>query len=1123
MQNQIFQTNSSTRWKSFVWVVRIFLVFLFVIIASVAISLLNKRDYDLKVLTYNDKKLPDLNTDKSKTYVSKDDQIAFAKQLKLYQKKIKSNHKHIKHTTTAEISKFLPVRAGFYVNWNINSGISLHKNITKLNMVLPEWLFIKDSKGTIESQIQSETLEFIQNNKVAVIPMLSNFWKGNFNGDSTLVVLKNPKLRKTLISRIKNLLENNDFQGINIDIEKLPEGSNQYLLQFSKELTETLHEEGFLATIDIDPTDRVSSYKDLAQYYDFIFLMAYNEHFSGSEPGSNSSLYFVENAIDEAMKEVPSEKIVLCVGGYGYDWVKQNSGKKTVYSCKPITYQSLISKANELNEPVYFNFSQADLTLKYTDSYNLEHEMHCVDAAGAFNVIRTAQDYNAAGVSLWYLGSEDDRLWKFYGQDLDAMFLKLKGFNYHKLEYIQSILAVNYEGKGEILEMTSIPDHGHVAIEYNPQDALITNEVYDDYPSSYMIKRYGADKPKELAFTFDDGPSSKYTPKILDILKNKKVPAAFFVTGGNIQNNIPLIRREYKEGHEIGNHTFTHPNLEETTDTRERIELRSTRLLLESVINYSTLLFRPPYITDAEPTKLSQIKSLSIAHDEGFICVTTFIDPNDWQEDVSSDTIIERTLQQVKKGNIILMHDAGGDRSATIKALPVIIDSLRARGYEFVSVSHLMGKTRDQVMPPVQSKFMFTDKLDLTFFTLTFIWEHFLNGFFIVAIVLIISRLLSLAILALLQRYKERKGNKNEALDYHPLVSIIVPAYNEEVNAVRTVEYLLKSTYPDIEVIFVDDGSKDSTYDKISKAFSKNNKVKVMTKKNGGKAAALNFGIENASGEILVCIDADTILPYDAIEKMIPFFADDKVGAVAGNVRVGNTLNLLTNWQSIEYTTSQNFDRRAYDAANAILVVPGAIGAFRKTAMVEIDGFTTDTLAEDCDLTLRMLRAGYTIRTCNEALALTEAPESLQGFLKQRSRWTFGMMQSFWKHRDLLFSFKKPNIGLIALPNLLIFNFIIPLFSPLVDILFIIGLFSHDADQYIFFYLLYYFVDCIIASMAYHFDNQKFDLKKALYLFVQRFIYRQLLFYVLFKAYKKALKGELVSWGVLKRTGNVKG
>ncbi|MEI8271917.1 MAG: glycosyltransferase [Paludibacter sp.] len=1122
MQQQIFQTNSPTRWKSFIWVVRIVIVFLIVIFASVGISLFNKRDYDLKVLTYNAKKLPDLNIDKSKTYVSKSDQLAFAKQLELYRKKIKKYQKHVKHTTSPEISKFLPVRAGFYVNWNINSGISLHKNISKLNMVLPEWLFIKDSKGNIDSRIENETLEYMESNKVAVVPMLSNFWNKKFNGDSTIVVLKNPRLRKILISRIKNLLEKNDFQGINIDIEKLPESSSPFFLQFSKELTETLHNEGYLATVDIDPTDKISSYKELAQYYDFIFVMAYNEHYSVTEPGSVSSLLFVENAIDEAMKDVSSEKIVLCVGAYGFDWTKQTTGKQTSYLGTPITYQSLISKANELNEPVYFNFSQADLTLKYNDDYNIEHEMHCIDAAGTFNIIRTAQDYNAAGVSLWYLGSEDDRIWKFYGQDLDAMFLKMKGFNYKKLEYIQSILAVSYEGKGEILEMTSIPDHGHVAIDYNPVDALITNEVYDDYPSSYLIKRYGANNPKLLAITFDDGPNSDYTPKILDVLKQKKVPATFFVTGSSIQNNIPLIRREYREGHEIGNHTFTHPNLELTTDTRERIELRSTRLLLESILNYSTLLFRPPYITDAEPKTLFQIKSLAIAHDEGFICVTSYIDPNDWQEDVAADTIVARAIAHRKDGNIILMHDAGGDRSATVKALPIVIDSLRSLGYQFVSVSELMGKTRDQVMPAVQTKFRFTDTLDLTFFTLTFIWEHFLDGFFIVAIFLIIFRLLSIAVLAIVQRQKEKKEEKSKPQNYYPKVSIIVPAYNEEVNAVRTVDYLLKATYPDIEVIFVDDGSKDSTFDIVSKTFAGNEKVRVLTKPNGGKAAALNFGIEKASGEILVCIDADTILPYDAIAKMIPFFAEEKVGAVAGNVRVGNTVNLLTNWQSIEYTTSQNFDRRAYDAVNAILVVPGAIGAFRKTAMEVIGGFTTDTLAEDCDLTLRMLRSGYVIRTCNESLALTEAPETVNNFMKQRSRWTFGMMQSFWKHRDLLFSFKKPNIGLIALPNLLIFNFIIPFFSPLVDILFIIGLFSRDADQYIFFYLLYFFVDCLISSLAYHYDNQKFDLKKALFLFAQRFVYRQLLFYVLFKAYMRALKGELVSWGVIKRTGNVK-
>ena len=1116
MQKQIFQTNSSTRWTSFKWAFRILIVFLIVIVTSVVISLIQKHNYDLKVLTFNAKKLPDLNSDKTKTFISKKEEIEFAKQIALYRKRHRKSFYKEDANLSNEIKKYLPVRAGFYVNWDMNSAFSLKKNISQMNMVIPEWYFLKDSKGTLDARIEEETLAFIHKNKVSVIPMLSNFKQ--WGTDSTYLLLKSDKYRTHLVKQIETLLDTNDFQGINIDFENFPFKIKPYLIQFSKELYETLHPAGYLTTIDLNPTDDQVWYKELAPYYDFIFSMAYNEHYPDGEPGSISSLMFVEKALDDAMKEVPSEKVVLCVAGYGFDWPKGGVAKK-------VTYQNLISLAKEYEKDVHFNLSQSDISMRYTADDGKLHEAHCNDAAGTFNIIRTAQDYSAAGVALWYLGSEDQRIWNFYNANLDEDHLKKHPFKYKNLEKIDAIDAVNYEGAGEILEMINIPDHGLTSFEYSNEDQLIVNEEYKSLPSAYMLKRYGASNPKKIALTFDDGPNKDYTPKILDILKTKKVAATFFVTGGNIENNIPLVRRIYNEGHEIGNHTFTHPNLEITSENRERIELRSTRLLLESILGYSTLLFRPPYNTDAEPKNLFQIKSLAIAHDEGFISVTTFMDPNDWQEDVSADTIVARAkaclqVSLDKRGNIILLHDAGGDRSQTIIALPQIIDYYQKRGYQFVTVSDLMGKTRDQVMPPVSSKFKITETLDLIFFSLTYAWDHFLNGFFIVAIFLIIMRLLSIAVLSIIQRIKEKKGIAIDP-NYKPKVSIIVPAYNEELNAEKTVHNLLKSIYTDLEVIFVDDGSKDDTYSKVKNTFANNPKVTVLTKPNGGKAAALNYGIKYAKGEILVCIDADTVLPADSIAKMIPYFADNEVGAVAGNVRVGNTLNMLTNWQSIEYTTSQNFDRRAFDAVNAILVVPGAIGAFRKTAMEEVDGFTTDTLAEDCDLTLRLLRAGYRIRSCNESLALTEAPETLNMFLKQRSRWTFGMMQSFWKHRDLLFVSKKLNLSWIALPNLLIFNFIIPFFSPIVDILFVAGLFTYAAPEYISFYLFYYIIDCIIAFMAYRFDKQKFTIKTALFLFVQRFVYRQLLFYVLFKSYKKAIKGELVSWGVLKRTGNV--
>ncbi len=254
---------------------------------------------------------------------------------------------------------------------------------------------------------------------------------------------------------------------------------------------------------------------------------------------------------------------------------------------------------------------------------------------------------------------------------------------------------------------------------------------------------------------------------------------------------------------------------------------------------------------------------------------------------------------------------------------------------------------------------------------------------------------------------------------------------------------------------------------------------------------------------------------------MIPYFSDPMVAAVAGNVKVGNRKNLLTRWQSIEYITSQNFDRRAYDVMNAIMVVPGAIGAFRRDAIQKAGMFTTDTLAEDCDLTLRLLRAGFKIRTCNEAYAYTEVPETLEMLVKQRFRWTFGIMQAFWKHHDVMFIRKNPNLGWVVLPNMLVFQLILPVLSPLVDLTLLVSLFLPKGGILLALYLGYYLLDLVISIMAFRFDGEKLGLRDAGNLFLQRILYRQVLWYVLVKGYLRAIKGELALWGILKRTGNV--
>jgi len=251
------------------------------------------------------------------------------------------------------------------------------------------------------------------------------------------------------------------------------------------------------------------------------------------------------------------------------------------------------------------------------------------------------------------------------------------------------------------------------------------------------------------------------------------------------------------------------------------------------------------------------------------------------------------------------------------------------------------------------------------------------------------------------------------------------------------------------------------------------------------------------------------------------------VGAVAGNVKVGNEVNMITRWQSIEYITSQNFDRSAFDLLNCITVVPGALGAFRKSAVVKAGWFTMDTLAEDCDLTMRMLREGYVVRNCTEAVSLTEAPETMQQFLKQRFRWSFGVMQCFWKHRDAVFNPTYKNLGMVALPNILIFQMILTFLAPLADLVLVfsliaaaLGVIPASINHIVFYYMIFTLVDVAGAALAFAFEKE--DYRKLVWMIPQRLIYRQLMYYILLKSFNKAIKGELQGWGALKRTGNVK-
>ncbi len=1108
-QKQIFLTSSPTRWQRFKWTFRIAAFIIAVVIAILAVAITREFSPKIPQIKHDNKqykaiidngKNAALNNLLSKysgfgNYISKANQLRSIK----YVNRSDSQHNYI-----------TPIRAAFYDATDEQSYYSLKNNINKLNMLLPLWMTIDSAADTIIVNSEIRGLDIIKGSGIPVVAVISNFSGEDFNGKPLHRIFASKNARTRLIDGIIHTLQQNHFAGVNIDFEELAETSDEPLITFMKELYERMHPLGLTVTQDVPPLNPDFNLKELAKYNDHLFVMAYDEYNSNSAAGPISSQKYIEAAMDDAIKSVPPEKLVLAIAGYGYDWAKGKAGED-------VSYAEALSIAGDEDAKVRFDTGTYNLSYSYTDDDETQHDVYFTDAATNFNTMRFATEYGVAGVALWRLGQEDSRLWTFYNKDLsdDAT----DTFNYNVFNHVNVTTDVNYVGEGEILDVITQPKAGQVLPTVDTEESLIANERYDSLPSIFVIRKYGK-KDKKVVLTFDDGPDERYTPRILDILSREHVPAAFFVTGVNAVSNIPIIKREYREGFELGNHTFSHPNIAAVGQKRAQFELNSTRLLLESITGHSTILFRAPYNADSEPETMQELEPVAFAKDNNYLTVGESIDPNDWEKGISADSIFARVVQQANNGNIILLHDAGGDREQTIIALPRIIRYFKDRGYTFTNVADLVNEKDAQLMPAVpRNKSYYLVQFSYYMAEASYWGGKTLFYLFVACIFLSIGKLLFLACLAIKQRRKE-KNRHLLPLAGDPLISIIVPAYNEEVNAVNAVNKLLKSTYPNLNIVFVDDGSSDNTYKKVLEAFKDNGRITVLTKPNGGKASALNYGIAHTSAEYVMCIDADTHLQPDAISLMVRHFTDAATGAVAGNVKVGNEVNLLTRWQNIEYVTSQNFDRYAFAAINAITVVPGAIGAFRKSAIQEAGGFTSDTFAEDCDLTMRLLRAGYTIKNENAALALTEAPETLRQFLKQRFRWSFGIIQSFWKNRDALFNKEYGSLGMIALPNILIFQVLIPLISPLADVFMIIGILTGNALMILKYYGLFMLIDIAVATMAFSFERE--NLLKLIWIIPQRIAYRWLMLYILYKSIRRALKGQLQNWGVLKRTGNIK-
>jgi cellulose synthase/poly-beta-1,6-N-acetylglucosamine synthase-like glycosyltransferase len=392
-------------------------------------------------------------------------------------------------------------------------------------------------------------------------------------------------------------------------------------------------------------------------------------------------------------------------------------------------------------------------------------------------------------------------------------------------------------------------------------------------------------------------------------------------------------------------------------------------------------------------------------------------------------------------------------------------------------------------------------------------------------------------VLALLGRGREKR--RRFAGTPPPPVSVLIAAFNERPVIRRTIEAVLSGDLQPIEVVVVDDGSTDGTFEEVERAFAAEPRVRLIRQANAGKAQALNRAIEASRGEILVCLDADTVFTHDTLSRLARHFDRPEIGAVAGNVKVGNRINVWTKWQALEYITSQNLDRRAYALLNAITVVPGAVGAWRREAVRDAGGYRSDTLAEDMDLTWRLRRAGWRIENDSTALGWTEAPDSLGTLYRQRFRWAFGTLQCLWKHRSAVG--RHGWFGCVALPSLWLFQIAFQALSPLVDlqvawtlvrageVTLTRGLLTRDwqplpqavaaLSSVLFLYLFFFVLELVGAVVAIALDRERWRLLG--WLFWQRFVYRQVMYAVVLRSLRTALVGRAAGWGKLERKGTV--
>jgi peptidoglycan-N-acetylglucosamine deacetylase len=997
------------------------------------------------------------------------------------------------------------VRLAFYTNGDPYSYSSLEEHAAQITHVCPEWMTVVNGLGDLQVDPDNRIPKLAASKGIAVMPLLTNLVGDTWQPEAIENLAHGPADRQDrFIGKVLAALRDAKAAGVVVDWEQIDPVYKKEIAAFIDKFADALHNDDKEFWLCVQPGQDLDyiDFDVLSDNVDRFIALLFDETSDIDPAGPLGSRSWFEGWLHVLLEGSDAKQWIIAVGSYGYDWTI--GGKKA----ELISFAEAMTRANDAEIETAEVIGPSYNPYFYFEDGDKEHAVWFLDAVTFLNQVREVRDQKAGGFAIYRLGTEDSAIWDALNVRRD---FKIDNQTRESLELLKGTDTIADVGEGEIVTVDETRSDGARTLAVDSEGYLTAK--YTKFPAFPTLYHQGAGGEHQVALTFDDGPDPQWTPKILDILKAANVKAAFFVVGANAERYPGLVRRIVDEGHEIGNHTYYHPNLALCWPEHVRLELNATQLLIETITGRATTLFRPPYAADTQPSQLSELMPLQIAQDLDYLVVLENIDPQDWAKP-GTDVIVQRVKQQRRDGSIILLHDAGGDRSQTVQALPRILEWLHTRGDTVVPLSTLLGTTRDAVMPPLLANNQSLARIvSSTGFRIYHAIEEFLWAFMIVATALVVGRTLVVIWLA----YRFRQLPKT---DFAQPVSVVMAAYNEGKVIAGTLHSLLTTDYKgEIEVIVVDDGSSDETAAEVERVEDADPRVHLLQQENRGKARALQRALAAVRHGIVVFVDADTHFQRDTLSLLLEPFADAGIGAVSGHAKVGNLRTFIARCQSLEYTCGFNLDRRAYTRWNCVTVVPGAISAIRKSAIDRVGGLSLETLAEDTDLTLMLHKDRQRIVYVPQAIGWTEAPESVRTLARQRFRWAYGTLQCLWKHRDMVFNWNYRALGWFSLPSVWFFQIILVAITPMVDLFLLASLLFGAWHALLPFVITFLSMDVILATLACILERE--PVIRAWRILPMRLIYRPMLSYCIWKGILRAVKGAWVSWGKLERTASV--